>query len=102
MHDAGVKMGFGTDLLGAMHEDQLTEFGIRARVLPSIEILRQATSVNAEILGRTGKLGTVAPGAFADLIVVDGNPVADLGILSGQGEHIVLVMKGGTTFKRPC
>ena len=100
MRDAGVKMGFGTDLLGAMHEDQLTEFGIRARVLPSIEILRQATSVNAEILGRSGKLGTVAPGALADLIVVDGNPVADLGILSGQGEHIVLVMKGGTTFKR--
>ena len=102
MHDAGVKMGFGTDLLGAMHDDQLTEFGIRARVLPSIEILRQATSVNAEILGQTGKLGTVAPGAFADLIVVDGNPVADLGILSGQGEHIVLVMKGGTTYKRTC
>ena len=100
MHDAGVKMGFGTDLLGEMHEDQLTEFGIRARVLPSTEILRQATSVNAEILGRAGTLGTVAPGAFADLIVVDGNPVADLGILSGQGEHIVLVMKGGTTYKR--
>ena len=100
LRDAGVKTGFGTDLLGAMHEDQLTEFGIRARALPSVEILRQATSLNAELLGRSGELGTVAPGALADLIVVDGDPVADLGVLSGQGERISLVMKGGRVFKR--
>ena len=100
LRDAGVKTGFGTDLLGAMHEDQLTEFGIRARVLPNAEILRQATSVNAELLGRSGELGTVAPGALADLIVVDGDPLADLGVLSGRGERISLVMKGGRVFKR--
>ena len=102
LRDAGVKTGFGTDLLGAMHEDQLTEFEIRARVLPSAEILRQATSLNAELLGRPGELGTVAPGALADLIVVDGDPLADLGVLSGQGERISLVMKGGRVFKRTC
>ena len=102
LRDAGVKTGFGTDLLGAMHEDQLTEFGIRARVLPNAEILRQATSLNAELLGRPGELGTVAPGALADLIVVDGDPLADLGVLSGQGERISLVMKGGRVFKRTC
>ena len=101
LRDAGVKTGFGTDLLGAMHEDQLTEFEIRARVLPNAEILRQATRLNAELLGRSGELGTVAPGALADLIVVDGDPVADLGVLSsGQGERISLVMKGGRVFKR--
>ena len=100
LRDAGVKTGFGTDLLGAMHEDQLTEFGIRARALPSVEILRQATSVNAELLGRPGEIGTVAPGALADLIVVDGDPVADLEVLSGRGERISLVMKGGRVFKR--
>ena len=100
LRGAGVKMGFGTDLLGAMHEDQLTEFEIRARVLPSIEILRQATSLNAELLGRPGELGTVVPGALADLIAVDGDPVADLGVLSGQGERITLVMKGGRIYKR--
>ena len=102
LRDAGVKTGFGTDLLGAMHEDQLTEFGIRARALPSVEILRQATSVNAELLGRAGEIGTVAPGALADLIVVDGDPVADLGVLSGRGERINLVMKDGRVFKRTC
>ena len=100
LRDAGVKTGFGTDLLGAMHEDQLTEFGIRARALPNVEILRQATSLNAEMLGRSGELGTVAPDALADLIVVDGDPIADLGVLSGQGERISLVMKGGRVFKR--
>ena len=100
LRDAGVKTGFGTDLLGAMHEDQLTEFGIRARALPSAEILRQATSVNAELLGRSGEIGTVASGALADLIVVDGDPLADLGVLSGQGERVNLVMKGGRVFKR--
>ena len=100
LRGAGVKTGFGTDLLGAMHEDQLTEFEIRARVLPSIEILRQATSLNAELLGRPGDIGAVAPGALADLIAVDGDPVADLGVLSGQGERITLVMKGGRIYKR--
>ena len=102
LRDAGVKTGFGTDLLGAMHDDQLTEFAIRSRVLPSVEVLRQATSANAELLERSGDLGTVAPGALADLIVVDGDPVADLGVLSGQGERISVVMKGGRVFKRTC
>ena len=102
LRSAGVKTGFGTDLLGAMHDDQLTEFEIRARALPSVEILRQATSVNAELLGRSGELGTVAAGALADLIVVDGDPIADLGVLSGQGERISLVMKGGRYCKRVC
>ena len=100
LRGAGVRMGFGTDLLGAMHEDQLTEFEIRARVLPSVEVLRQATSGNAELLGRPGELGTVAPGALADLLAVDGDPIADLGVLSGRGERIALVMKGGRTYRR--
>jgi imidazolonepropionase-like amidohydrolase len=96
---AGVKIGFGTDLLGAMHEHQLSEFAIRARVLPPLEILRQATSINAELLNRSGELGVIASGALADLVVVDGNPLDDIGLLSGQGEAVLLVMKGGVIFK---
>ena len=80
----------------------MTEFGIRSRVLPNVEILRQATSLNAELLRRSGELGTVAPGAFADLIVVDGDPVADIGVLSGQGERIALVVKRGRTYRPTC
>jgi len=96
---AGVKIGFGTDLLGAMHEHQLSEFALRARVLPAADILRQATSINAELLNRSGELGVVAAGALADLIVVDGDPVADIGLLSGQGEAVLMVMKGGAVYK---
>ncbi len=96
---AGVKMGFGTDLLGSMHEHQLSEFAIRAQVLPAVDILRQATSINAELLNRSGELGVVAPGALADLIVVDGDPIANIGLLSGQGEAVLLVMKGGAVYK---
>ncbi|MCP5155886.1 MAG: amidohydrolase family protein [Ectothiorhodospiraceae bacterium] len=96
---AGAKIGFGTDLLGAMHADQLTEFEIRARVLPVATVLRQATTINAELLQREGELGTVSAGALADLIVVDGDPLADLSVLGGNGERVVMVMKGGEVFK---
>jgi imidazolonepropionase-like amidohydrolase len=82
-----------------MHEHQLSEFAIRAEVLPAADILRQATSINAELLDRRGELGVVAVGALADLIVVDGDPVADIGLLSGQGEAVLMVMKGGAVHK---
>ena len=99
LRDAGVKMGLGTDLLGEMHRYELDEFKIRAQVLPAHEILRSATSINAEILNQEGELGVVAAGALADLIVVDGDPVADISALSGEGETVRLVMKGGALFK---
>ncbi len=99
LRDAGVKMGLGTDLLGAMHRYELDEFKIRAQVLPAVDILRSATSINAEILNREGELGVVAAGALADLIVVDGDPLADISALSGEGETVCLVMKGGAVFK---
>lgn len=97
-HVTGVKLGFGTDLLGETHAYQSSEFALRARVLPPLEILRSATLINAELLGRAGELGVVAAGALADLLVVEGNPLADLSLLDGQGEHLALVMKAGEIF----
>ncbi len=93
--DAGVPMGFGTDLLGETHEQQSREFSIRAQVLSPAEILRSATSVNAEILGRAGELGVVAPGALADLLVVDGDPLENLSLLEEQGKHLPVVVQAG-------
>jgi len=93
--NAGVKMGFGSDLLGPGHRMQSDEFAIRAKVLSPAEIIGSATTIGAEILGMTGKLGRLTPGAFADVLVVDGDPLRDLSCLTGQGEHIPLVMKGG-------
>jgi imidazolonepropionase-like amidohydrolase len=97
---AGVKLGFGTDLLGEFHQYQSEEFQIRARVQEPRAVLAAATLVNAEILGLTGKLGVIAPGALADLIAVDGNPLKDLGLLQEQGRHLGLIMKNGAVFKR--
>ena len=96
---AGVEMGFGTDLMGELNEAQSREFLIRREVLPAAEILKSATSVNAKILQQEGRLGVIAPGALADLIVVDGNPLEDLGLLQDQGAHLPVIMKGGTFYK---
>jgi imidazolonepropionase-like amidohydrolase len=93
--EAGVPMGFGTDLLGETHAQQSREFGIRAQVLSPLEILRSATVVNARILNRTGELGVLAAGALADLLVVDGDPLADLSLLERTDESLLAVVKGG-------
>jgi imidazolonepropionase-like amidohydrolase len=97
---AGVKIGFGTDLLGPMHRHQSREFVIRAEAMSPLDIIRSATIINAELLNRTGDLGVVAPGARADLITIDGDPLADIALLDGQGEHIIHIMKDGVFYKR--
>ncbi len=96
---AGVRIGFGTDLLGEMHVDESLEFTLRAPAMPAAEILRSATYVNAELMGQAGTLGVVAPGAYADLVVVDGDPLQDLTLLQQQGRHLPLIMKAGKLCK---
>ena len=92
---AGVPMGFGTDLVGPLHDRQSQEFLIRGQVLAPVEVLRSATSINAALMQRSGELGTIAPGAVADILVVDGDPLGDLGLLQEQGRHIPVIMKDG-------
>ncbi|MCW6530238.1 amidohydrolase family protein [Sphingomonas sp. MMSM20] len=99
MRAAGVKIGFGTDLLGDTYVRQCQEFTIRRQVFEPIEILRQATSISAEILDREGELGCIAPGAAADLIVVDGDPLADISLLAAQGRNLSLIMRDGAIIK---
>ena len=97
---AGVRIGFGTDLLGPMHRHQSHEFVIRAEAMAPFDIIRSATTVNAELLNRSGELGIIAPGARADLIAIDGNPLADISLLDGQGDHLTHIMKDGVFCKR--
>ena len=97
---AGVRTGFGTDLLGPHQAQQSIEFQLRGDVLPALDVLRSATSVNAQILRREGEIGCVAPGALADLIVVDGDPLADLSLLARGGQALPVIMKGGRFHKR--
>lgn len=92
---AGVKMGFGSDLLGESQRLQSDEFRLRADVLSPAEAIASATTVGAEVLGMADRLGRLVPGALADILVVDGNPLRDVSCLLGQGERIPLVMKEG-------
>ncbi len=99
LQDVGVQTGFGTDLLGELHVHQSEEFIIRSEVTKPADILRSATSVNARLLNREGELGVVKPGALADLIVVDGDPLKDISLLTDQGAHLPVIMKGGQPMK---
>jgi imidazolonepropionase-like amidohydrolase len=96
---AGVKVGFGTDLLGETHPAQSKEFALRAQIQGNADILRSATVINADLLQQSGRLGVLEPGAFADLLLVRGNPLKDLDVLSGQGEHLDLIVRGGEISK---
>ncbi|MES2684528.1 MAG: amidohydrolase family protein [Pseudomonadota bacterium] len=100
MKKAGVKMGFGTDLMGQAHTRQGTEFSLRRLALEPFDILHSATVINAEILNMQGQLGVVAPGALADLLVVDGNPLHDIELLAANGAHLPLIMNNGRFSKR--
>jgi imidazolonepropionase-like amidohydrolase len=96
---AGVKLGFGTDLLGETHPAQSKEFVLRKQVQSAADILRSATITNAELLQQTDRLGVLKPYAFADLLLVNGDPLRDLNVLSGQGEHLDLIVRGGDIVK---
>jgi imidazolonepropionase-like amidohydrolase len=94
-HRAGLPIVYGTDLLGGMHRRQLTELTIRSEVQPAADILRSATTVAARLIGLEGQAGVIAPGALADLLVVDGNPMDDLGLLTDPARNLRLIMAAG-------
>jgi imidazolonepropionase-like amidohydrolase len=99
LRQALVVMGYGTDLLGPLHRLQSEEFLLRGEVLPRHEVIRSATLDAARVLRMEGKVGCIQPGAFADVIAVDGNPLLDLSLLTGQGRHMPLIIKGGEIIK---
>lgn len=99
LNRVGVKMGYGSDLLGESHRHQSEELRVRAEIVGNLEALRSATAVSAEIVQYAGRLGVVKPGAIADLLVVKGNPLENIGVLTGQGEGLAAIMKEGRFFK---
>jgi imidazolonepropionase-like amidohydrolase len=96
---AGVPVGYGTDLLGALQVEESREFLIRSEVLSPLEIIRSATTIGAQIIRQEGKLGTLKAGAFADLLLIDGDPLKNLGLFQEQGKHLAAIMKGGKFHK---
>jgi imidazolonepropionase-like amidohydrolase len=99
MRRAGLPMAYGSDLLGGLHKYQSMEFEIRARVLPVHEILLSATRLAARMCMMENEIGVLAPGSYADLLVVDGDPYKDLDVLQNQGRRIPAIMRGGRFFK---
>ena len=78
-----------------MHSWQSEEFIIRNRVLPAKSVIASATHV----IRMEGKIGSITPGAYADMIAVEGNPPNELSLLTNQGKHMPLIMRSGVVFK---
>ncbi|MGW4897787.1 amidohydrolase family protein [Kitasatospora sp. NPDC004240] len=105
----GVRLAFGTDLVLApgkayRQNEMLVRLGTH---LGPVDALRTATSGNAELFRLSGRrdpyraapLGVVAPGAWADLLVVDGDPTTDLSVLADPERNLRLIVKGGVVHK---
>ena len=97
-----------TDLLGPLEKFQTREFEYRSEVFPPFELLQQATINAARVIGMAGEIGEISSGAYADLLVVDGNPLEDLSLLQSDGANLQIIMKGGEVvpksprFARSC
>jgi len=94
-HRAGVAIAFGTDLLAEMHREQSLEFTLRAEVQPAADVIRGATTQAARLLRLEGRVGVIAPGATADLLVVDRDPLEDVRVLSDPDRHLRLIIQAG-------
>jgi imidazolonepropionase-like amidohydrolase len=98
-HKAGIPIVYGTDLFGDLHDWQLQEFVIRSEVQRPADLIRSATTTAARLLCQEGELGVVAPGALADLLVIDGNPLDDIQVLATPEQTLKLIMKQGKVYK---
>lgn len=104
-----VKLAFGTDVFGHMgvEKDALKEFVARSRWYTPVEVLKQATSQNAALFALSGKLnpypdgvlGVIQPGAYADLLIYEGNPLENLQVVVDFEKNLKLIMKDGKVYK---
>lgn len=91
--DAGVRIGFGTDLMGELEDEQLAGLRLQCEVLGVYAALRSATSTNAALL-RRGDLGRIAQGSCADLVVLDGNPFHEPSVLWDESRTRTVIKDG--------
>jgi len=97
-YKAGVKFAMGSDAIYSMFGENTRELEwfVKAGMTPE-EALKTATTNAAELLGKGNELGAVGPGYFADLVAVEGDPTADIGVAVGK---VKWVMKGGAVVDR--
>ena len=103
-----IKTAFGTDCLfdPKLAERQGAQLAKLTRWYTPFEVLPMATATNAELLAMSGprnpypnKLGVVEEGAYADLILVDGNPLENIQLIADPGKNFLLIMKDGIVYK---
>jgi imidazolonepropionase-like amidohydrolase len=104
-----INVGFGSDAYGDLGYESyaLQEFSTRAKWYSPLEILKQATSGNARLLSLSGKinpytegkLGVIEVGAYADLLIYDGNPLEDIEVVAHPEKNLRLIMKNGKIYK---
>ena len=95
--DAGVRVGFGTDLMGELEVDQLTGFERQVEAAGVLDTLRSATSVNADLIGRDD-LGRIRPGGRGDVVIMDGNPFEEPSVL-WDADRARTVIQSGTVVR---
>lgn len=104
-----INIGFGSDAYGSLgfEELALTEFTARTQWFTPEEIVKQATSENARLLALSGasnpylegKLGVIEKGAYADVLIYDGNPLEDVKVIVNYKQHLKFIMKDGKIYK---
>jgi len=93
---AGVKMAFGTDAGVCPHGINARQFAFMVKYgMTPMQAMQSATSSAADLLGKSDVLGSLKPGKYADIVAVNGDPLADIRVL----EHVSFVMKEGQVFK---
>ena len=103
----GVKIGFGTDAAAQMVDTVLYEFEMRSKFFTPLEMLKQATSTNAELLRfsnsrdpyKAAPLGVIKEGAWADMLIYDGNPLKSIDFVTKPKDHLKVIIKGGKVYK---
>ena len=94
--NAGVKLGLGSDLHGRKYlENQSKELILRSRIQKNLDVLRSATSINAEIMQMKNQLGVIKEGALADVIIWSDNPIKNINIFDNPKKHLLLIIKDG-------
>ncbi len=96
--DAGVKLGSGSDVVGPWQGRRGEELMYKARVLGAHEAIVSATRINAELFGLDAEIGTIESGKRADLLLVKGQPLDDIGLLA-EPDNVTLVMQDGAVVK---
>lgn len=93
------KIGSGSDLLGPLQIHKAGEIRLQAEIMGPMQALMAATKINAEIVRQEKHLGTIEVGKLADLILIDGDPLEDIGILEDYQTKIQLIMQDGRVYK---